>query len=231
MPAHGAYFLGYEVTKNLLESEKGADDKSPLTHFTAGLVAEVLGALLWTPMDVVKQRLQVQDAVKNNTSLQKHVGTTEYRGSMHAMRTIIRQEGFAGLYRGFLPGIATYCPFVGIYFVAYEQLKLCACAFDGALTTRDLPFAYHLASGAMAGAIASAITCPLDVVKTRIQVQSSTATNRYLGMADAIKDMLKVEGPTTFWKGLGARILWIAPGCAITMACYEQFKNLLDMRW
>jgi len=73
-------------------------------------------------------------------------------------------------------------------------------------------------SGFVAGAVGAAITCPLDVVKTRMQVRAAGDTTGYKTTAQAFKTILTQEGPKTFFKGLSARILWIAPGTAITIA-------------
>ena len=49
-PAHALYFLGYEFGKKYIQPNKPVDQKGPLVHFSAGLVAECMGALIWTPM-------------------------------------------------------------------------------------------------------------------------------------------------------------------------------------
>lgn len=58
IPAHALYFSGYESSKGFL-GRHFAD--GPLTNFLSGFWADVMGSLIWTPMDVVKQRLQVSD--------------------------------------------------------------------------------------------------------------------------------------------------------------------------
>jgi len=113
-PAHALYFLGYEFGKKFLSPKTPIENKSSLVHFTSGVFAECLGSLIWTPMDVVKQRLQVK-SVHNNE--------LQYRNSFHGIVTILKQEGLIGLYRGLGASIATYAPFVGIYFVCYEKSK------------------------------------------------------------------------------------------------------------
>ena len=60
-PGHALYFAGYEFAKKHLNAAFNVpDDSSFLVHFASGFFADVCGALTWTPMDVVKQRLQVQ---------------------------------------------------------------------------------------------------------------------------------------------------------------------------
>jgi len=81
----------------------------------------------------------------------------------------------------------------------------------------------------LSGGLAAAITCPLDVIKTRLQVQRSTAKNKYKNAFDAAHRIITEEGFQAFTKGLVARVLWIAPGCAITIAFYEHFKQFFTI--
>jgi hypothetical protein len=232
-PAHALYFGGYELTKRHLRPERPLHDKGAIVHFVSGMVAEVMGALVWTPMDVVKQQLQVQrNAMKlgaATAATTTAVSSIEGLGSFGLITRIAREEGFRGLFRGFVPGVATYGPFVGIYFVAYEECKRgFAWLYDLSPPSEHspfssesytLPFHANLISGAFASATAAGITCPLDTVKTRIQVRSKGADGVvYKGTLDTFKRILREEGWTAFHRGLAARILWIAPGSAITIA-------------
>jgi len=189
-------------------------------HFLSGVIADVSGALIWTPMDVVKQRLQVQ---RSHASAEMPL---KYKGSFHALTTIIREEGVLGLYRGFFTALATYGPLVGIYFATYEKLKAQIAEVRGYPSVSELPFYYHLISGASAGAFAAAVTCPIDVVKTRVQVLSRDNPQEYSNAWRAVRTIFHKEGIGAFSKGMGARILWIAPGNAITISAYEQCKKV-----
>lgn len=60
-----------------------------MLFFVSGLVAETVSCLLWLPMDVVKERLQVQ----------KNLGIYEYTSTSHAIKQILKTEGITGLYR------------------------------------------------------------------------------------------------------------------------------------
>lgn len=67
-----------------------------------------------------------------------------------------------------------------------------------------------------------------DVIKTRMQVQSQTSADRYRNIMDAISRMLREEGVRAFGKGMTARILWIAPNTAITIALCKHFLMSAD---
>lgn len=146
----------------MLEPSRSLDQKSHVAHFAAGVVAEVCGALIWTPMDVIKQRQQTH----------ARSAAAAYATVPAAMRTIFREHGFRGFFTGIGAALATYAPFVGIYFVLYEQWKRSASLLLGR-SDAELPFAVHLTGGAVAGGVSAYVTTPLDVIKTRFQVSLS----------------------------------------------------------
>lgn len=56
VPGHALYFGGYEWAKQTLGAYANQDFKPQqvAVHLTSGLIADVMGSLAWTPMDVVK---------------------------------------------------------------------------------------------------------------------------------------------------------------------------------
>lgn len=91
-----------------------------------------------------------------------------YRGTAHAARTIIRLEGFSALFYGYKATIFRDLPFSALQFTFYEQGQTWARQWK---RSRDIGLPLELLTGAAAGGLAGVITCPLDVVKTRIQTQ------------------------------------------------------------
>jgi hypothetical protein len=65
-----------------------------------------------------------------------------------------------------------------------------------------------------------------------MKIQNSTSQGAYSGIIHAFKMIAKEEGILAFFKGLTARILWLAPSSAITMfACkclFKVFSRLLN---
>jgi hypothetical protein len=81
-------------------------------------------------------------------------------------------------------------------------------------TTTALPLSYTILCSASAGAIASFLTSPLDMVKLRLQVQRGAAhqfssmntnTPSYRGMSDALAYAWRTGGIAGLFKGAGAR--------------------------
>jgi hypothetical protein len=76
----------------------------------------------------------------------------------------------------------------------------------------------HLLSGFCAGLIGAALTNPVDVARTRIQVESASTAGAYRGISDALVRIAREEGASAFFKGISARMMWMAPGAAIGIA-------------
>lgn len=130
----------------------------------AGFIADFAASFVYVPSEVLKTRLQLQGRYKNPFFQSGY----NYRGTADAARTIIRQEGFSALYYGYKATIFRDLPFSALQFAFYEQGQTWSRQWKG---SRDIGLPLELATGAAAGGLAGVITCPLDVVKTRIQTQ------------------------------------------------------------
>ena len=212
-PAHALYFTAYESMKRRLQTDKELEQKSSWVYFVSGFFADVVGLSIWLPMDLIKQRLQVQ---QNKVRIR-------YRNSPHALVTIAREEGLRGLYRGGL--IAAFSMYGALYFPMYENFKLSLAKHKGG-STEELTLADQLLAGFIAGGIAAAVTCPADVIKTQMQVYSIADGGEKTVRATA-RTMYREHGLKVFVAGLGPRIVWIGGGTAITMGAYEQCKKII----
>ena len=54
--------------------------------------------------------------------------------------------------------------------------------------------------GSAAGGIAAAVTCPVDVVKTRIMLETNSGARR--GLTTVLPEILKNEGAGALWAGV-----------------------------
>ena len=90
--------------------------------------------------------------------------------SIDVFRRVMATEGARGFFRGWVAAQLTWIPYFALYFGFYERVKQAAMDVTGAKTENEVLPGTFLLCGTVAGTVAGAITCPLDVVKTRIQV-------------------------------------------------------------
>lgn len=68
-------------------------------------------------------------------------------------------------------------------------------------------------AGALAGAVAAAVTTPLDVCKTLLNTQQGGVKTQ--GMLDAIYMVYRLGGPTGYFRGMTARIVHQMPATGL----------------
>ncbi|MQL69102.1 hypothetical protein Taro_001395 [Colocasia esculenta] len=187
----------------------------------------------------MKQRMQVQGTRKSwNAMKLKDVSQRQmycyYTGMFQAGRSILKEQGLKGLYAGYWSTLARDVPFAGLMVTFYEALKdLTAYGKNRWLPHNNLQISSSfegLFLGGLAGGFSAYLTTPLDVIKTRLQVQGSTV--RYNGWSDAIGRIWMTEGLKGLFRGSVPRIIWYIPASALTFMAVEflrdNFNETLD---
>ncbi|SLM33734.1 mitochondrial 2-oxodicarboxylate carrier protein [Lasallia pustulata] len=93
---------------------------------------------------------------------------------------------------------------------------------------KPLPFIYQFAAGAVAGVSEILVMYPLDVVKTRVQLQQGKGIGNegYNGMLDCFRKIIKNEGFSRLYRGISAPILMEAPKRATKFAANDEWGKL-----
>lgn len=85
-------------------------------------------------------------------------------------------------------------------------------------------------AGAATGAIAATFVCPLDIIKTRLQVHGLPVTSGSTGSGSVImtslQDIVKREGFCGMYRGLSPTIMALLPNWAVYFTVYGQLKDL-----
>ncbi|KAK5660286.1 hypothetical protein OQA88_12826 [Cercophora sp. LCS_1] len=158
-----------------------------VAYLTAGFVGDLAASIVYVPSEVLKTRMQLQGRYNNPYFTSGY----NYRGMPDAMRTIVRQEGFPALFYGYKATLYRDLPYSALQFMFYEQGQSWARKWK---KSRDIGWEMELLTGATAGGLAGIITCPLDVVKTRLQTQVHpeaavpTAETPGVSKSGAVKD-------------------------------------------
>eukprot|EP00892_Ulva_mutabilis_P002798 jgi/Ulvmu1/12519/UM090_0006.1 len=89
------------------------------------------------------------------------------------------------------------------------------------------PGIIHAVSGALSGVFTAAFVCPLDVLKTRIQVQP-VDNPKYRGIVRGLSTIVREEGLGAAYRGLTPTVLALLPTWALYFTAYERFKTVLS---
>jgi solute carrier family 25 protein 33/36 len=172
--------------------------------------------------------------VKTRMQLQSEGNKRIYRNSFHCVLEILRTEGVRGLYKGLSAsylGVAEGT----IQWVIYEHLKTRFAerrrVDQVSLETRPAAlvggkrvgeWVDYLGAAGIAKFIASAITYPHEVLRTRMrQTPARGESLRYTGLRKTFGLILKEEGVGALYGGLTAHMIRVVPNAAIMFFCYE----------
>ncbi|RID42637.1 hypothetical protein BRARA_J02508 [Brassica rapa] len=113
------------------------------------------------------------------------------------------REGPRAFYKGLFPSLLGIVPYAGIDLAAYETLK-------------DL----SRTCGMTSRALGASCVYPLQVVRTRMQADSSETT-----MKQEFMNTMRGEGVRGFYRGLLPNLLKVVPAASITYIVYEAMKK------
>ncbi|AEO66943.1 66061bb6-ec56-4671-ba5f-01356e916096 [Thermothielavioides terrestris] len=181
-PATCFFFGSYEWSKRKM-LDSGVQPH--LAYLLAGFIGDFAASTVYVPSEVVKTRLQLQGRYNNPFFTSGY----NYRGTVDAVRTIVRTEGLSALFYGYGATLWRDLPFSALQFMFYEQGQSWAHQWKG---SRDIGWELELLTGAAAGGLAGTMTCPLDVVKTRLQTQVHPEAG---GLAPPPTDPAPTPGP------------------------------------
>ncbi|KAK9534102.1 hypothetical protein VZT92_009172 [Zoarces viviparus] len=136
----------------------------------AGGSAGLVEICLMHPLDVVKTRFQIQRGTSDPNS---------YKSLGDCFRTIFRNEGLLGFYKGILPPIVAETPKRAVKFFTFEQYKKL-------LTFTPLSPGLALSvAGLGAGLTEAVVVNPFEVVKVSLQANRDSFTKQLSSFAQA----------------------------------------------
>lgn len=206
VPHTATQFVSYEKYKPLFVKE--GEGMSIPKRLMAGALSGMTAATVTHPMDVVRINLQTKP---------------ELKGATDVMSYIFSNYGIKGFYKGYFPAMLSLSPFIAINFATFDTLKVLTFG-DKKVSKQELKKrnpAILLGLGAASGIIAQTCCYPLDTVRRRMQI----ATSSYSSTPNAFITILKTEGFLGFYKGMIPNAIKVVPNNAIRFAAFETLKN------
>ncbi|KAK6342901.1 mitochondrial thiamine pyrophosphate transporter [Orbilia javanica] len=208
------------------------------TPIIAGAVAGVVSRFCIAPLDVVKIRLQLQPQLLSQTSPTITYNTpaaaaaaaragTIYNGIYGTMKTIVKEEGVTALWKGNIPAELLYLTYGAAQFFIYAQIQT---LLSTSPITSHLPTTViNTCSGGIAGGLATSVTYPLDLLRTRFAASKGSSGGGdkrgvYSSIRGAIAGIYKDEGIPGFYRGGAAAVLQIVPYMGLFFGSYEGVK-------
>jgi len=190
-------------------------------NWFAGLAGGLCSISLFSPFDLARTRHIVLSTTKSH-------GIVKYNGLLQTLSRIYIDEGFRGLYKGYVATALTVPIFHSLYFSIFYRTKK---NLDTNLIPENRTVLRDMIASLYAGFVANTVTNPLWVVRTRIQSQflHRDDTSRYTGVIQGLRKICNEEGVKSLSKGLLASYMGLAH-CVILFPLYEHLKMQLANR-
>ncbi|KAJ3252476.1 hypothetical protein HK103_001545 [Boothiomyces macroporosus] len=202
VPGSGLYFYTLHHTRTFLSSftfdNRPILNKSTI-NLSGGVLARVSVGFVMMPITVIKIRYESD--------------LFQYKSIYDAFKSIIRTEGVSGLFAGFGATAMRDAPFAGIYVYFYEHFKIIG------NNEKINPTLVNMTSGLFGGFMATLITQPFDMVKTRIQLKPQEYRNMFYAFGKIVRN----ESFAALYSGIVPRMLRKSFSSAISWTVYEEF--------
>lgn len=184
--------LSQEFNDTLMEVEHTPPIHKKVLDIVPGVAGGVARVMVGQPFDTIKTRLQV---LGQGTALAATLPPEmTYKNSMDCVRKMVKNEGPFSLYKGTVAPLIGNMILLGIHFPVFSKVR-------AALEDGEAPGTFShwkiLAAGGAAGAAGSLVSTPVELVRTKLQMQrraalASTASGSGSAAANAaVEDVYK----------------------------------------
>ncbi|KAL5993536.1 hypothetical protein ACLOJK_014461 [Asimina triloba] len=157
IPTVGIYLPCYDIFRNWIEEFTGhnAPGLTPYAPLVAGTLARSLACICCSPIELARTRMQV--FMHTNTNF--------------LIPLPLPQQGYRILWTGVGAQLARDVPFSAICWSTLEPIRRKLFGLVGEEANAATVLGANFSAGFVAGSLAAAATCPLDVAKTRRQIE------------------------------------------------------------
>jgi len=223
----GLAFGVNDVLKGILHKRRASDEHDqyvalPGQPVTDGAAAQKLSAVESLVVGgaagaVAKTVIAPLDRIKIMYQTDK-TRRFSWRDVIFRLKEIHSSEGVPGLWRGHGATLLRVVPYSATSFTVFEPYKAWL-----RYTVPDLgDVQVRFLAGAAAGATATTLTYPLDLLRARMAAHQGTAA--YDGYLRAVSQIVRAEGTLALWSGLKPTLLGIVPYSGISFSVFGTLK-------
>jgi solute carrier family 25 phosphate transporter 23/24/25/41 len=140
---------------------------------------------------------------------------------LQAIRDVTKAEGIRSLWRGNFTSVLHKFPSGGINYFVYESTKIFVRPFWR--SDSDPGIGVRFGCGFLGGTAASALTYPLDIIRTRLA--ANTAVDRPThSLRTTVDNLIREGGFRALFRGVGVTLLCQGTNIALNFAMYETLQ-------
>ncbi|XP_062091453.1 mitochondrial carrier protein MTM1-like [Humulus lupulus] len=234
IPTVGIYLPCYDVFRNYMEgfTTQHSPSLTPYVPLVAGSVARSLACVTCYPVELARTRMQ---AFKESEAGVKPAGVwkTLHEVVNPAKSTSSLQnpvQRYRVLWTGLGAQLARDVPFSAICWSTLEPIRKRLLGLMGDEASVASVLGANFSAGFVAGSLAAAATCPLDVARTRRQIENDPSRVLKMTTRKTLVEIWRDGGMKGLFTGVGPRVGRAGPSVGIVVSCYEVVKYTINQR-
>ncbi|KAG5558756.1 hypothetical protein RHGRI_008646 [Rhododendron griersonianum] len=231
VPTVGIYLPCYDIFRNQLEAftAENAPSMTAYAPLVAGALARSLACSTCYPIELARTRMQ---AFKEFQRGKKPPGVwkTLIEVVSHVKSTSNLQNNspsYRLLWTGLGAQLARDVPFSAICWSTLEPVRRRLLSVTGDESNAVTVLGANFSAGFVAGSLAAAATCPLDVAKTRRQIEKDPVRALRMTTRLTLMEIWRDGGMRGLFTGAGPRVGRAGPSVGIVVSFYEVVKYVL----
>lgn len=233
VPTVGIYLPCYDIFRNYMEefTSQNAPSLTPYVPLVAGSVARSLACVTCYPVELARTRMQAfkeaQGGVKPSGLFKTLSAIVSPVGSRNSLQNL---QSYRLLWTGLGAQLARDVPFSAICWSTLEPIRRRIFGLMGDEISAANVLGANFCAGFFAGSLAAAATCPLDVAKTRRQIEKDPTRALKMTTKQTLLEIWRDGGMKGLFTGVGPRVARAGPSVGIVVTFYEVVKYALHQR-
>lgn len=233
VPTVGIYLPCYDIFRNWFEefAAQNAPSMTPYAPLLAGSLSRSLACTTCYPIELARTRMQAFKDFNNGKKapgvwkmlleVLSNVKTSEN------MKNNSNFQSYRALWTGLGAQLARDVPFSAICWSTLEPVRRRLLSVVGEETNAATMLGANFSAGFVAGSLAAAATCPLDVAKTRRQIEKDPVRALRMTTRQTLMEVWRDGGMRGLFTGAGPRVGRAGPSVGIVVSFYEVVKYAL----
>ncbi|KAJ6868194.1 mitochondrial carrier protein MTM1-like isoform X1 [Populus alba x Populus x berolinensis] len=232
VPTVGIYLPCYDLFRNWLEdlTAQNIPGATPYVPLVAGSLARSLACATCYPIELARTRMQAFKAAQTVKPPGVWKTLVEVLSHVRSTNNVQNVRGYRILWTGMGAQLARDVPYSAICWSTLEPIRRRLLSLVGEDPNAFKVFGANFSAAFVAGSLAAAATCPLDVAKTRRQIEKDPVRALRMTTWQTLKEVWRDGGMRALFTGVGPRVGRAGPSVGIVVSFYEVVKHLLHHR-
>ncbi|CAD6258978.1 unnamed protein product [Miscanthus lutarioriparius] len=233
VPMVGIYMPCYDLLRNRIEeySDRNCPKLRLYAPLISGSIARSLACIACSPIELARTRMLAFKASnvggKPPGMWKTLIGVLSSRQNIRSPENV---RGYHLLWTGLGAQLARDAPYSAICWTVLEPIRRHVTRLFSDQSNAAVILGANFSAGFIAGVISAGATCPLDVAKTRRQIEKDPERVLSMNTRHVLLEVWRKEGLEGLFRGAGPRMARAGPSVGIVVSSYEVMKHIMHRK-